>query len=151
MNKKDYSTNFESTEEIVSKIEAKVKLFVYNTHHAVYDKHLNKWVHDDPSKMWFNLEDIIYFRPQNENDGYDNNADYVMDSTYMPTEWCMMVYHDEYSKRIKIVPVVGNYKELNKRFEYLKDEYYKHSDRLSKLKDDIKEIYLRREIDTKIF
>lgn len=151
MNTIDYNTNFESNEEIVSKIETKVKLFVYDTHGESYNEKTKRWEHDEPRKTWINLEDILYFRLQNESDNYKDNTDTIGESTYMPTEWCMMVYHEDYSKSLKVIPVVGNYKEMNKRLEYLKNEYYKHSDRLDKLKGDIKEIYLTKEIDKNLF
>ena len=141
--KEEYKDNFEFTEEIKSDLDLKVKLYVYyDTRESVVN---GKFQHSDPSKMWFNIKDIFYFRKQSENDRYNNDCNWIMDSTVMPTKWCMMVYHDEYEKKQKIIPVVGTPEDLNKRLDSLKENYYKRRERLRKLSNKIKDLYLFEE------
>lgn len=143
--KEEYKDNFESVEEIKSSLDFKVKLYVYDdTRESAVN---GKWQHSDPSKKWFNIKNIFYFREQRENDRYNNDCNWIMDSTVMPTKWCMMVYHDEYEKKQKIIPVVGTPDDLNKRLDSLKDNYYKRNRRLDKLAGKIKEMYLTEEIE----
>ena len=143
--KEEYKDNFEFTEEINSKLDFKIKLYVYND---TREYNINGvFRHSDPVKCWFNIEDIFYFREQSDNDMYNNNCNWIMDSTVMPTKWCMMVYHDSYERKQKIVPVVGTVKELNGRLDALKENYYKRRIRLDKLKSKIKDLYLLEELD----
>ena len=135
-----YKDNFETSEDIKSNLELKVKLYVYSD---TREFNVNgKWQHSEPTKAWFDINEIFYFRDQTENDKYNPNCLWIMDSTVMPTKYCMMVYHDDFENAQKIIPVVGTAKELNKMLDMLKDKYYKRRDMLHKLKNKIKELYL---------
>ncbi len=145
--KKEYKDNFEFTEDIKTSLDIKVKLYVYDD---ARESNVNgKWQHSDPRGMWFNIEDIFYFREQTLNDKYNNDCNWIMESTVMPTKWCMMVYHDTYTNKQKIMPVVGKVKELNEALDTLKDNYYKRSRRLYRLHDKIKDVYLNEEVESK--
>lgn len=145
--KEEYKDNFEFTEEIRSKLDLKVKLYVYDD---TRESNVNgKWQHSDPTKRWFNIEDIFYFREQTLNDKYNNDCNWIMESTVMPTKWCMMVYYDTYENKQKILPVVGKVKELNEALDTLKDNYYKRCRRLDRLHGKIKDVYLNEEIENK--
>ena len=145
MNKEEYKDNFEFSEEIKTELDLKVKLYVYDD---TRESNVNgKWQHSDPSKRWFNIKDIFYFREQTLNDKYNNDCNWIMDSTVMPTKWCMMVYYDTFEHKQKIIPVVGKVKELNEALDTLKDNYYKRCRRLDRLHSKIKDVYLNEEIE----
>lgn len=87
-----------------------------------------KWIHSDPKKCHYRIEDISHFRKQNEFDRH--NFYFISDSTVMPTEWCIMEYYDSVDKKKKVVPVVGNPDELNKRCGELYMQYRKELNKL---------------------
>jgi len=143
--KEEYCDNFEFTEEIKTILNVEVELYVYSdTKEFNYN---GKWQHSPPTKQRFDLEDISYFREQTQGDKYNSNCNWIMDSTVMPTKWCMMVYYDKYEFKHKVIPVVGTPKKLNEQLDTLKDRYYKQNKKLFKLQGKIKELFLTEDIE----
>ena len=137
----NYSDNFECNKDLKVSLEWEVKLYAYSNTHE-YAGEDGKWHHSEPEKMVLNIDDIFYFREQIEEDRFSDTNITIFDNTIMPTEWCLMVYHDKWDKKQQIVPVVGKADIMNKRLDTLKDAYYRNSDIVRKLHNDIKKLYL---------
>ena len=137
----DYSDNFECNKDLKVSLEWEVTIYAYTDarEHAGED---GKWHHSDPRKMVLNIDDIRYFREQREDDRLSDTTMLIFKSTVMPTEWCLMVYHNKWDKKQHIIPVVGKADIMNERLDMLKDSYYRNSEIVRKLHNDMKNLYL---------
>jgi len=137
----DYSDNFECNKDLKVSLEWEVKVYAYSDTHE-YAGADGKWHHSDPRKMTLNIDDIFYFRDQTDEDHLSDTVTTIFDTTIMPTDWCLMVYHDKWDKKQHIVPVVGKADIMNKHLDILKDAYYRNTEIVRKLHNDMKNLYL---------
>ena len=83
------------------------------------------WVHCGPETISYDIQSIIGFREQNEDDKHHDWVYSISDSTKMPTEWCMMEYREEGKRNIQVIPVVGTVESLTKKYNEAYMEYAK--------------------------
>lgn len=144
VNRPKINNDYSDSCKVVSdelRFELNFEVLIYSYIYA-NEKNINgKWVHCDPRKSWYKIDDIILFREQNDHDKYDNDIHYISENTIMPTKWCMMEYHDRYEKKRKVIPVVGTVKELDKKCSELLKQYYKERHKMYDNEDKLREYF----------
>ena len=143
MTREKYSDKLDYEQRVDLKLNFRVQVYAYVSHRQTNVD--GKWVLDDPVRKWYDINDISYFREQDEKDRY--NLYFIDEHTVVPTEWCIMVYYDRYDKKQTIIPVVGNPKELNDGLEGLRGLYYKGMNRLDKMNISVNSMYFNEKDD----
>lgn len=100
------------------------------------------WVHCDPVMREYKINNIIGFREQEKSDTYKNRIHTILDNTKMPTEWCMLVYHERGKDGIQVIPVVGTVKGLTKKYHEAYEEYSKKYRKISENADKLRKYFV---------